>query len=85
MKTTPAAVDIIQTNIFAAFQGHIDKYLELLERYVDNQEAVEGNNQQHSYLNYRRINDPAKPMLNSLYGMEWTQTLLDNVLFPQAE
>lgn len=82
-STTTPAVDAIQGDIFVAFQEHLDAYVELLGRYADDIETVEGVNHQPSYLDYRRNNDPAKPMLNSLYGAEWTQTLLDNVLFPQ--
>ena len=81
-STTPA-VNAIQEDIFVAFQAHLDAYLELLGRYASDISAVEGDNHQPSYLDYRRNNDPAKPMLNSLFGPEWTQTLLDNVLFPQ--
>lgn len=80
--TTPAAA-AIQGDIFVAFRAHLDAYLDLLGQYEGNITAVEGDNHQPSYLDYRRNNDPAKPMLNALYGPEWTQTLLDNVLFPQ--
>lgn len=34
------------------------------------------------YLEYRLSNDPARPMLQSLYGKEWTENLLETVLFP---
>ena len=77
------SVDAIQKELFVAFQGHLDAYLELLGNYAGDIEAVEGDNHQPAYLDYRRNNDPAKPMLNSLYGAEWTQSLLDNVLFPK--
>ncbi len=82
-QKTSLALDAIQGDLFPAFQGHVDAYLELLGNYADSIEAVEGENHQPSYLDYRRNNDPAKPMLNSLYGAEWTQSLLDNVLFPK--
>ncbi len=82
-QTTSLALDAIQGDLFAAFQGHLDTYLKLLGKYVDDIDAVEGENHQPSYLDYRRNNDPAKPMLNSLYGADWTQSLLDNVLFPK--
>lgn len=39
-------------------------------------------NGQREYLEYRRINDPARPMLQRLYGKEWAEELIDNVLFP---
>jgi len=81
--TTSSCVDAIQGDLFVAFQAHVDAYLELLGNFAENHEAVKGENHQPSYLDYRRNNDPAKPMLNSLYGAEWTQSLLDNVLFPK--
>ena len=86
------AIDVIQGDIFVAFQEHLDTYLELLEQYtttVDDDDnnieivSIVGDNNQPSYLDYRRNNDPAKPMLNALFGKEWTQSLLDDVLFPQ--
>ena len=86
------AIDVIQGDIFVAFQEHLDTYLELLEQYtttVDDDDnnieivSIAGDNNQPSYLDYRRNNDPAKPMLNALFGKEWTQSLLDDVLFPQ--
>ncbi|VEU36036.1 unnamed protein product [Pseudo-nitzschia multistriata] len=82
VAATPAT-DAIQRDIFDAFQAHLGAYLELLARYAEDMKAVEGENHQSAYLDYRRNNDPAKPMLNALYGPEWTQTLLDNVLFPR--
>ena len=81
--TLSPAVDAIQGSLFDAFRAHLDTYLELLGNYANDLEAVEGENHQPSYLDYRRNNDPAKPMLNSLYGADWTQSLLDNVLFPR--
>jgi len=86
------AIDVIQGDIFAAFQEHLDTYLELLEQYTTTADdddnnieivSIAGDNNQPSYLDYRRNNDPAKPMLNALFGKEWTQSLLDDVLFPQ--
>ena len=86
------AIDVIQGDIFVAFQEHLDTYLELLEQYTTTADdddnnieivSIAGDNNQPSYLDYRRNNDPAKPMLNALFGKEWTQSLLDDVLFPQ--
>ena len=36
---------------------------------------------QNNYLNYRRDNDPARPMLSSLFGKEFTESLIKEVLF----
>ena len=43
--------------------------------------ALEG---QRSYLAYRRANDPARPMLRRLYGEDWAEELISNVLFPDV-
>ena len=83
METMSPSLDAIQGDLLVAFRAHLDAYLELLESYADKMETVVGENHQPSYLDYRRNNDPAKPMLNSLYGADWTQSLLDNVLFPK--
>ena len=38
-------------------------------------------NGQNSYLKYRKDNDPARPMLTSLFGKEFTESLIKEVLF----
>ena len=38
-------------------------------------------NGQNKYLKYRRDNDPARPMLSSLFGKEFTESLIRDVLF----
>jgi phycoerythrobilin:ferredoxin oxidoreductase len=75
-------VEIIQQDLWNVFTSHLDLYLELLEN--SSIEEVQGDNNQVGYLEYRRSTDPAKPMLNSLYGEEWTNKLLDEVLFPPS-
>jgi phycoerythrobilin:ferredoxin oxidoreductase len=75
-------VAVIEGELWDAYAAHVDAYVQLLSSCV-NSTAIIGSNQQTSYLHYRRNNDPAKPMLNSLYGLEWTNALLDDVLFPQ--
>ena len=37
---------------------------------------------QLEYLEYRRTNDPARPMLQRLYGNEWAESVIGDVLFP---
>jgi hypothetical protein len=76
--------DVIQRDVWEAFVDHLDAYLDLLGQYEGEEiSAVLGDNNQTAYLNYRRGTDPAKPMLNSLYGAEWTDQLLEEVLFPK--
>ena len=38
-------------------------------------------NGQNAYLQFRKDNDPARPMLRSLFGDEFCESLINNVLF----
>jgi hypothetical protein len=73
------AVDVIQNQVFDAFCESLDLYLQMLHDY--NAPDCE-NNHQEEYLQYRLKNDPARPMLQSLYGPDWTEEVLTKVLFP---
>ena len=42
------------------------------------QELING---QNNYLNYRRDKDPARPMLSNLFGKDFTESLINKVLF----
>ena len=91
------AMNTVNTVVYEAFQEYTDLYLELMNA-VQNDinagklelEAAEGletdNNPvwkgQIDYLEYRRTNDPARPMLQRLYGNEWSENVIGNVLFP---
>jgi Ferredoxin-dependent bilin reductase len=77
-------VSVIEGDLWVAYVAHLDAYITLLASQQNSTDMV-GSNQQASYLSYRRNNDPAKPMLNSLYGSEWTNALLDTVLFPESK
>jgi len=74
------AVNVIQGKVFDAFCNHLDLYLQMLQDYTLSEEAEA--NHQDEYLEYRLKNDPARPMLKSLYGPEWTEEVLTKVLFP---
>ena len=58
-------------------------YLEILfeSKEVNIELQKELINGQNNYLNYRRENDPARPMLSSLFGKEFTESLIKEVLF----
>ncbi|GKY90749.1 hypothetical protein MPSEU_000047800 [Mayamaea pseudoterrestris] len=82
----------IQGPLLQAFEEHLHIYLQLLSEQKDNivvATAAEGGansiNHQADYITYRVNNDPAKPMLKSLFGQEWTDYMLHQVLFPQQE
>ena len=72
----------IQETVYPAFCELVDAYLNLLLSSSEAQPQPPQDNHQTAYINYRRDNDPAKPMLNALYGKEWTEALLNQVLFP---
>jgi phycoerythrobilin:ferredoxin oxidoreductase len=85
-------IDIIQGNVWDAFVAHLELYLQLVEKYSSTSDNNNNNNNntpkknyQEEYLQYRLMNDPARPMLQSLYGAEWTEQLLTQVLFPKQE
>jgi phycoerythrobilin:ferredoxin oxidoreductase len=73
------AVHLIETKVMDAFKAHLDIYLQCV------QEEVEASKEHHQdeYLEYRLENDPARPMLRSLYGPEWTERVLADILFPK--
>lgn len=75
-------ISIIQQDVWDVFTLHLDLYLDVLAN--SNTQDIQGKNDQSGYLEYRRSTDPAKPMLNALYGAEWTDKLLEQVLFPPA-
>lgn len=75
------ALPIIQEHVRDAFVAHLELYLQLVEEYSTDDTLKD--NCQEEYLQYRLTNDPARPMLQSLYGAEWTEQLLTQVLFPK--
>ncbi|KAL3932942.1 MAG: hypothetical protein SGBAC_010615 [Bacillariaceae sp.] len=79
-KWDPTA--IIQNELWDAFTSHLDIYLDLLKQQKQIESDGSKTSNQAGYLEYRRTTDPAKPMLKALYGEEWTEEVLDQVLFP---
>ena len=74
---------LITNQLYTSFKEYLDLYLEILfeskEANIEMQkELING---QKNYLNYRRDNDPARPMLSSLFGKEFTESLIEEVLF----
>lgn len=74
--------------LMSAVQGDVDAgVLELCSP----QEELETNNSnsvlegQIDYLEYRRTNDPARPMLRRLYGDDWSENVIGKVLFPDLD
>ena len=74
---------LIANQLYNSFQEYLNLYLEILfeskEVNIDLQkELING---QNNYLKYRRDNDPARPMLSSLFSKEFTESLIEEVLF----
>lgn len=96
---TSSPVEVIQSLYFQnMIQIHLTIYLDLLFqkmddntiKYDEKDEKVEQSfhdqqqkNQQVNYIQYRYQNDPARPMLNRLYGKNYSEYILQNILFPQ--
>mmetsp|Transcript_1797 Transcript_1797/g.3247 ORF Transcript_1797/g.3247 Transcript_1797/m.3247 type:complete len:388 (+) Transcript_1797:3-1166(+) len=88
------AIDTVDTVVWQAFQEYIDVYMELMSAVQNDVNAgklglgaqTDSNNPvlkgQMDYLEYRRTNDPARPMLQRLYGNEWAESVIGDVLFP---
>ena len=74
---------LIANQLYTSFKEYLNLYLEILfeskEANIDLQkELING---QNNYLKYRKDNDPARPMLSSLFGKEFTESLIKEVLF----
>ena len=74
---------LIGNNLYPSFKEYLNLYLEILfeskEANIDLQkQLIYG---QKNYLKYRRDNDPARPMLSSLFGKQFTESLIKEVLF----
>ena len=88
------AIDTVNKVVWEAFQEYTDLYLDLMTAVQSDintgkLEVVEGKEEdnpvrdgQLEYLDYRRTNDPARPMLQRLYGNEWSESVIGDVLFP---
>ena len=74
---------LIANQLYTSFKEYLDLYLEILfeSKEVNIELQEELMNGQINYLNYRRDNDPARPMLSSLFGKEFTESLIKEVLF----
>ena len=83
-------IEIIRGPVMDVFIDHFQTYLQLLSHY-ESSSTHDGRNQRYDntnssrlldYLTYRLDNDPARPMLKRLFGAEWTEQVLHDVLFP---
>jgi len=77
--------ELVHTKVFEAFKDYFHLYIELCEETIK-QDLSHHNHDftaiHQEYITYRKENDPARPMLRRLYGEEWSEMLLEKVLFP---
>ena len=74
---------LIENQLYYLFKEYLKLYLKTLFESNEvsqftQQELINGQNE---YLNYRRDKDPARPMLSSLFGKDFTESLINKVLF----
>ncbi len=74
---------LISNQLFDVFKEYLNLYFDFLykTKKVDEvlkSEIVKG---QNFYLRFRKDKDPARPMLNTLFGSDFTETLLTDILF----
>ena len=74
---------LIQNHLYKSFQEYLKLYLKTL---FESEEVGQGLQQdliigQNDYLNYRKDKDPARPMLSSLFGKDFTESLINKILF----
>ena len=67
---------LIANQLYTSFKEYLNLYLEVLfeSKEVNMELQKELINGQNNYLKYRRDNDPARPMLSSLFGKEFTES-----------
>ena len=73
----------INNDLYYTFQKYLDLYLIILFRAKEvdlevQKELIIG---QSNYLEFRKSNDPARPMLQVLFGETFTDSLINNFLF----
>ena len=74
---------LISHDLFIAFREYLTIYMNLLFNCdavnSDLQEEIKKG--QNLYLDYRKSKDPARPMLKILFGKDFAESLITNVLF----
>lgn len=87
-------IHLLQTDLFRCFQDYLDLYGDIVVEAAtlqDDHNHYYGPEIRHSiergqsdYVSYRYMNDPARPLLKRLYGEEWSERLLSEVLFQRT-
>ena len=74
---------LISNKLFDVFKEYLNLYFDVLYKTTKvnedlKSEIIQG---QKFYLKFRKDKDPARPMLNMLFGADFTETLLSDILF----
>jgi len=87
-------IRLLQTDLFRCFQDYLDLYGDIVveaAKVQDDRNHYYSPEIRHSiergqsdYVTYRYVNDPARPLLKRLYGEEWSERLLSEVLFQRT-
>ena len=74
---------LISNQLFDVFKEYLNLYFDVLykTKKVDEKLKSEIIKGQNFYLQFRKDKDPARPMLNTLFGSDFTETLLSDILF----
>ena len=74
---------LISNQLFDVFKEYFNLYFDILynTKKVDEDFKSEIFKGQNFYLSFRKDKDPARPMLNTLFGSDFTETLLSDILF----
>ena len=74
---------LISNQLFDVFQQYLNLYFDILytESKVKKDLKTEIIKGQKFYLEFRKDKDPARPMLKKLFGSDFTEALLTNILF----
>jgi len=74
---------IISNILKPAFIDYLSLYLNLLDKAseVDEDRSIKLLQGQRLYMHYRAKKDPARGMLKSFYGSDWTEKYINRVLF----
>jgi len=74
---------LISNQLFDVFKEYFNLYFDILynTKKVDEDFKSEIFKGQNFYLSFRKDKDPARPMLNTLFGADFTETLLNDILF----
>ena len=74
---------LISNQLYYSFREYLELYLKTLfeSQEVAENKQIELINGQNNYLKYRRNKDPARPMLSSLFGKQFTESLIQEILF----